>query len=72
MACNKKTIESVLVAMRDMDGDVSPYQISLKTGMAHTTIQRALFELEKSGKVKQVTDGVGQVYPRWFIIEGTV
>jgi DeoR/GlpR family transcriptional regulator of sugar metabolism len=51
-----------------MDMEKSMYTIIRDSGVSHMTVLRALEELERSGKVQQITDVVGQVYPRWVRI----
>ena len=65
MSCRQKTLGRILAVM---DTEKSMYTIIRDSGVSHMTVQRALAELERSGKVQQITNAVGQVYPRWVRI----
>lgn len=66
MSCRTKTLESVLSAMGVQEK--SMYAIIKDSGVSQISVMCALKQLEREGKVKQVTDAVGQVYPRWMLV----
>lgn len=62
MSCKAETLEMILAVM---DTEKSMYAIVRDSGVSHMTVMRALNQLERDAKVRQVTDRVGQVYPKW-------